>query len=148
MIETLHIENHGPMITASNYWQSEAAQAGKLYLSVNAGCFRLMVPDNQRGIISDMRLGAKHIVVSYLSGEWHDGQFAVEWLAEDGTASPWSCHLSPGQVDRKAGRDDTGKEWVAAVWVWKKGGPQKAFERKAYCQIVPEFGFPFKGFTV
>jgi hypothetical protein len=57
------------LIVASNYWDSDLAAAGLLFLSVNAGCFRLLVPQNQRSVISDMRLGAKHIVVSMLPRE-------------------------------------------------------------------------------
>jgi hypothetical protein len=40
--------------------------AGKLYVSINAGCFRLLVPQGQHRVISDMRPKAKHIVVSML----------------------------------------------------------------------------------
>ena len=40
----LKFENDGPLIVASNYWESEMAAAGKLYVSINAGCFRLLVP--------------------------------------------------------------------------------------------------------
>jgi hypothetical protein len=47
--------NDGPLLVASDYWQSETAAAGKLYVSINAGCFRLLVPQTQHGVISDMR---------------------------------------------------------------------------------------------
>jgi hypothetical protein len=55
----LQFDNHDPLIVASNYWDSDLAAAGLLFLSVNAGCFRLLVPQNQRAVISDMRLGAR-----------------------------------------------------------------------------------------
>jgi hypothetical protein len=63
-MNVLTFENDGPLIVASNYWESEIAAAGKLYLTMNAGCFRLLVPQIQRAIISDMRPGSKHFVVS------------------------------------------------------------------------------------
>jgi hypothetical protein len=43
--EILAIPNHGPLIVASNYWQSGIAARGLLYLSVNGGAFRLLVPE-------------------------------------------------------------------------------------------------------
>lgn len=138
MTDPLHIENHGPLITASNYWQTEHAARGLLYLSVNAGAFRLLVPNVQRRAISDMRPGAKHVVVSMLPpDQWQDRQYAVEWMVEDGSDEPWSCHLSPGQIDRAPGPDDVGKEWLATVWDLKNGKPHKCLERPAYFQIVP-----------
>jgi hypothetical protein len=42
----LKFENDGPLLLASNYWQSEMAAAGKLYVAINAGCFRLLVPQS------------------------------------------------------------------------------------------------------
>lgn len=134
----LEIVNHGPLIEASNYWDSEAARDGYLYLSINAGAFRLLVPDVHRRILSDMRPGAKYVVVSFLPlKDWQDGEYCVEWMVEDGSSEPWSCHLSPSQVDRMPTPDSVGVEWVASVWDRKKGRPHKCLERKAYCQIVP-----------
>lgn len=138
MPDTLHITNHGPLITASNYWQTEAAQRGKLYLSTNAGAFRLLVPLSARRAISDMRHGARHVVVSFLpSARWAEGQYCVEWMVEDGSDEPWSCHLSPDRVDRAPTPDDVGKQWIASVWDEKNGKPHKCLERPAYVQIVP-----------
>jgi hypothetical protein len=51
----LTFENDGPLLLASNYWKSEMATAGKLYVSMNAGCFRLLVPQIQHTAISDTR---------------------------------------------------------------------------------------------
>jgi hypothetical protein len=54
-MNTLTFINDGPLIVASDYWKSEIA-----------GCFRLLVPQNQHAVISEMRPKAKHIVVSML----------------------------------------------------------------------------------
>jgi hypothetical protein len=35
----LKFENDGPLLLASNYWQSEMAAVGKLYVAINAGYF-------------------------------------------------------------------------------------------------------------
>lgn len=138
MTDILTIKNHGTIIVASNYWDSPLARGGYLYLSTNAGAFRLLVPDGQRSAISDMRPGAKHIVVSMLpKADWVEGKYCAEWMVEDGTKAPWSCHLSPSQIDRVPGPEDVGKQWIGSVWLRKNGRPHKCLERPAYVQIVP-----------
>jgi hypothetical protein len=37
----LYIENNGPEIQASNFWDSDLGQSGGLYISVNEGYIRL-----------------------------------------------------------------------------------------------------------
>lgn len=159
MPSILQIANHGPLVVSSNYWDTEHAARGLLYLSINAGALRLLVPHSARQCISDMRPGARHVVLSILQRDrWpdmlrapisadmvteqmsvpaHPTGYVAEWLVEDGTAEPWSCHLSAGQLDRIPGPDDVGKEWVATVWDRKDGRPHKCLERPAYVQIVP-----------
>ena len=138
MPDLLTITNHGPLITSSNYWSHEMAARGLLYLSLNAGAFRLLVPPILRQAIAEMRPGSRHIVVSMLPvAQWQQGAYCVEWLVEDGSDAPWSCHLSPGQIDRAPGPEDVGRAWVGSVWDNKKGRPHKCLERPAYFQIVP-----------
>jgi hypothetical protein len=134
----LTIKNHGPLIAASNFWGTEAAAHGLLYLSINAGAFRLLVPETQHKAISEMRAGAKYAVVSMLQQDrWRDGQYVVEWMIEDGSNSPWSCHLSPAQLDRAPGACDVSKGWIASVWNLENNQPHKCLELPAYYQIVP-----------
>ena len=118
--------NDGPLLVATDYWQSETAAAGKLYVSINAGCFRLLVPQSQHTAISDMHPKAKHFVVSMLPRDkWVDAEYCLEWMVEDGSDTPWSCHLSPGQVDRAPNHEDVGKEWRGSVWDFAKGRPSQ-----------------------
>lgn len=141
MPDFIEIKNHGPLILESNYWDTiSLAMNGYYYLSINAGTFRLLVPDNQRGEISNMREGLKHIVVSMLPVEqWQPKKLVCEWLCEDQSEYPWMAHISCGQVDRHPTAEDAGKEWLASVWIRKRGKPHKVFERPAYFQIVREF---------
>jgi len=133
------ITNHGPLITASNFWESEYAQRGLLYLSVNAGAFRLLVPDKALHMISDMRPGAKHIVVSMLRPEkWVNGQYCAEWMVEDGTDTPWSCQLDPRQLDRLPLAEDVQHAWIGSVWDGQRSRPHKCLERPAHFRFVTE----------
>jgi hypothetical protein len=86
-------------------------------VSINAGCFRLLVPQSQQVAISEMRSGAKYIVVSMLPRDkWVDRQYCLEWMVEDGSDIPWTCHVFPGAVDRAPNHEDVGKEWRGSVW--------------------------------
>ena len=49
----LRIENHGPLI-ASNFWEPPGRLRGKVFLSLNAGAFRLSVPRSQEPAVSEM----------------------------------------------------------------------------------------------
>lgn len=134
----IEIKNDGPLIIGSNYWDTETARAGKIYLTINAGAFRLLLPDAKRSELPDMRRGAKHIVLSILSPDkWEDGKFCAEFMIEDGSTNPYAIHLSPAAIDRKPIADDVGKEWIATIWQRKNGRIHKALERPAYAQIVP-----------
>jgi len=138
MMNILEIQNHGPLITGSNYWESEMAARGYYYVSINAGAIRLLVPNSMRAEISEMRKGAKHVVVSMLPPEkWEDGKYAIEWMVEDGSETPYALHLSPPQIDRRPPPEDVGREFIATIWDQKKGRPHKCLERPAYLQIVP-----------
>lgn len=139
MSDALTVENNGAIISKTNFWETSYAQRGLLYISVNAGSFRLLVPTSQRDCISDMLPKAKHVVVSMLPlNQWKDGAYCIEWMVEDGSDSPWSCTLSPQQIDRAPGIEDVGKQWEASVWDSKNGAPHRRMHRPAYFQIVPK----------
>jgi hypothetical protein len=64
-LNVLKFQNDGPQLLSSNYWTSEMAAAGRLYVTINPGCFRLLIPQRRYAVISDMRHTAKHIVSQY-----------------------------------------------------------------------------------
>ena len=51
---TITICNDRSIITSTNYWESEHAAAGYAYLSLNAGCYRLLMPPEQDPLIQDI----------------------------------------------------------------------------------------------
>lgn len=127
-MSVITIENHGPLITASNYWQSEYAAAGKLYVSCSAGAIRILVPPSARSMIEECR-SSRHVILS--RGPWPQAGLseAVELLFEDGTDSPFSLHLSPSSFDGLPAEPEPGREWVVTLWTLKKGRPHKGLER-------------------
>ena len=137
--DIITISNCGRDIAASTFWQSKFAQSGYLHISINAGAFRLLAPPRMSDAIRDMRQWPKHIVVSMLPrDQWEKGWHCVEWMVGDGSDNPWSCHLSPHQIDRSPLPEDAGKLWVGSVCDWTHGKPHKRLGGNAYLQIVPQ----------
>ncbi len=132
----IQIENDGAEIVNTNYWDTPHATRGFLYLSINAGAFRLLVPDAQASEIGEW-MQAKEVIVS--RGPWpqmnkHD---ALEILFEDNSENPYVIHLVSEQVDRMpldSDRDRHGEppRWRFSVWT-RKG---KALELPCRYRIV------------
>jgi hypothetical protein len=78
----LEIVNDGPAITSTNYWETDYARAGEVFLSLNAGCFRLLLPEALEREIAEMAT-AGNVIVS--RGPWPDGgkADAIELLFDD-----------------------------------------------------------------
>jgi hypothetical protein len=59
------VENDGQEIVGTNYWNSEYFRRGAVYLSVNAGAFRLLVPPQ---IPLDDMVAAQEVIVTATAG--------------------------------------------------------------------------------
>lgn len=124
------IGNKGPEIDSTNYWDTEHAQSGYLYLSFNAGAARLLVPDSQLAAIKEMRTG-KYVIIS--RGKYQ-GREAYELLFEDNTDNPYSIHIVAEQSDRLIPATDAGKDFIFTVWT----KPGKQLELPAKYRIVKQ----------
>lgn len=122
MKKPLAIQNRGQAITDTNYWDSEYAQAGVLFLSWNAGAARLLIPDSQKPMLREMK-GAREVIIS--RGPWpemgKDEAFELMW--EDGSDAPFAVHMGVEQTDRLLPEGDQGGGIVLAVWT--RGGLKK-----------------------
>ena len=93
----LRIENDGPRVAASNFWESAMAQAGYFYASANAGALRLLVPPKREAEIIEM-LSAREVVAT--KGVHRvERRLMLELLFDDGTDSPFVLFLCQEQVD-------------------------------------------------
>lgn len=115
----LTIENQGQAIKSTNYWDSNHAKSGYCYLTWNAGAGRLLVPDNQKFMLPEMR-GAKYIIVSRGPWDAQGGRDALELLFEDGSDAPFCIHLVAEQTDRMLPEDNQGGGFV--ITIWTRGG--------------------------
>jgi len=101
MTKYIIVENDGPRIASTNYWTSEYAKNGAVYLTWNAGVGRLLMPLACEAWIKEMS-AAKYVLVSM--GSWnHQGvekQDALELLFEDDSSNPFCLHFGNEQTDR------------------------------------------------
>ncbi len=116
----LFITNNGQAITSTNYWESEMSKNGYCFLSWNAGAGRVLVPDELKSAITEMRL-AKYVIVS--RGPWHEAgnRDAIELLFEDESENPFCLHLVAEQTDRTLPEEQQGSGFVITVWTRDRG---------------------------
>src|SRR5262249_38420027 len=121
MTDLLRIDNDGPRILACSFWGSEVEWAGKLYVSLNAGAFRLLVPASLESAIAEMA-PAEGVAVS--RGPWPAMRLpeGFEILFDDGTPDPLALHLMPASFDRLPAPGDVAGEWLFSVWTRPRGG--------------------------
>lgn len=112
-------QNKAQSIIQTDYWDSDHAKAGYLYLSWNAGAARVLVPDSQKPMLREMK-SATEVIVS--RGPWTDqgGRDALELLWEDRSDSPFVVHLVAEQTDRLIPEQQQGGGFV--VTAWTRGG--------------------------
>lgn len=119
-MEFIRTENDGQNIVRTSYYNTAQAAKGYVHLSINAGAFRLLVPDRIIAEIEEWKT-AREVIIS--RGPWPDENQsdALEILFEDGSDYPYALHIVSAQVDRMprdADRDrrDQPPRWIFAVW--------------------------------
>lgn len=127
----LYIENDKEEIINTNYWDSDFAQQGLLYLSWNSNCARLLIPDQLDQIISEIRTGLKVIISK---GPWPaaNKNIGLEILFDDHTQKPFSIHLAKEQTDFTPDKDMNENQITFSAWT-RKG---KQYSNNAKYRIV------------
>jgi hypothetical protein len=103
---------------------------------VNAGAFRLLVPDIRLAELNEMNT-AKEIVIS--EGPcWPDGKgsrprLALELLFDDNTDIPYSMWVTKEQIDRMPTSTEHCKRVTFTVW---GRGPVQLMSRPAWFRMV------------
>jgi hypothetical protein len=131
------IDNHGQLITASNYWDTDLAREGKVFVSPNAGAIRVLLPPLLRPVINELRK-AEYAILS--RGPWYkEGEEnGIEILWEDHTDAPHAWHLTQASCAMLPAKPPDGQEWVITLWDRKKGKPHKCLERVCHWRAVPK----------
>lgn len=133
---TLAIHSDGPLIVATNFWETEFEQKSLVYLSLNARAFRLLLPRQWEEVLSEMATG-KIVRVRRAKSP---GKYALELMFDDSTENPYCLHLSDGQIDRLPAKEDDGRtDLEFTAWTQpRRGVPHEALRRPAIYQIVPK----------
>ena len=109
----IEIENSGPKILRTNYWQSDYARNGIIFLSFNAKTARLLLPPeiqglgNRKDIIKEIKT-TKYVIISSGLMTTHQRE-GYELVFEDFTSSPLFLMFGEEQTDRKLLDTDQGK---------------------------------------
>lgn len=117
----ISISNNGPDITATNYFETPHARRGLLYLSINAGALRILLPETvATEILKEVRQTV--VVVAKFGFNERIGREGVALWFEDGSENPFVFDLSREQCDRALPDDQHGKPVIVSIWT---AGPVK-----------------------
>lgn len=106
------IENNGPELLHTNYWDSPHASAGYVYASWNAGALRLLLPDSMLDELDDLKAG--HTVI--VTWGWINSVEGLEIMFEDDTDSPYAIQMVAQQCDRRLADLNLGHEMPVTAW--------------------------------
>jgi hypothetical protein len=124
----LVIENNGPEIFSSNFWDSETAS---FFLSVNAGAARLLIPDSR---IDEIRKMTGKLVILSRGPCWPQAdKDAIEIMFDDGSKTPYSIQLMEEQTDQLISASMHGRDLTFSAW---GKNAVKIFERPARFRTV------------
>lgn len=113
----LQIKNNSQQIIATNFWDTEYNAKGLFYCSINARCFRILVPDAMLDQVPDMKTGKTALIE-------RDGNRVVITF-DDGSDAPYRLDLSVQQFDRLPSPADSGRiDLTCALWT---RGPHLVF---------------------
>lgn len=120
MEDLIEVQNNGPELIHTNYWITKIARKGYLFLSINAGCFRLLVPPANESELKEMRTGEIALITR---GAWpkYGKADAIEILFEDFSDAPYCLYLSSEQcptmpLDRDIDKQDQPPRWKLAIY--------------------------------
>lgn len=86
------IENSGTYVNLTNYFSTPQATRGEAYLTWNAGCGRLLIPDSMHHLVREMR--CNNVVVT-------KKQEGIHILFDDRSENPFRLVIAHEQNDRE-----------------------------------------------
>jgi hypothetical protein len=142
---SLFVLNQGAEVTGTNFWETELSKSGLFHASFNAGACRLLLPEGlprRAGWeLLNAAASAREVLISVIGRRPASPQvgrpLALELLWEDDSNSPFTMHLSEGQIcwgvnDLRHGR-------AMPVSIWRRGAdgrPEKASDLPGRLRLV------------
>lgn len=84
--------NDGKKLVETNYWESDYYARGAYVVSINDGCFRLLLPEHTELAIKEMRL-SDFVVIT--RGTYIGRENSFEIMFEDHSQDPFCLHSGP-----------------------------------------------------
>jgi len=131
MHNVIEIQNNGPYLVQTNYWETDLPGRGIVYFSINASALRILLPDDRH--LNDI-CTAKEVVISRGPCPSMGLSDALEVMFEDGSDSPFAFHTSLGQWDLILPKEDAGRQFKCLVYT---KGPILKVELPVWYRIVP-----------
>lgn len=109
------IASNGPAIATTNYWSTEHAKRGLLYLSINAGTLRMLVPRASQHMLDDLPPVGR--AVTLIRSTLHGKEtYLLEWEEPRHTGlDPYVVEIDQEQYDRRIPDDEDGRV-LPLVW--------------------------------
>lgn len=127
----IQIENQGAEISATNYFASPLAKAGKYFCSINAGAFRLLVPPQlEAGLKQEIKLARSFEIEKGPLPSAPGSKGITIWFV-DGSDSLYALQLDTNSIDRLPLDSDHGKQVVFSIWSQRGTGCVKIFTSPA-----------------
>ena len=112
------VENNQQVIVRTDYWSSEYAKKGLYYVSINAGAWRLLMPDTRH--LNEIKT-AKEVVISR-GLDATRGREAVEFLFDDHSQYPFQLTLDLQAMDRIPSSQTDAGRWHKRFICYAPGG--------------------------
>jgi hypothetical protein len=124
----MHIENNGPEIVSSNYNMTYGPFAF-LYLSLNAGAFRILVPESKINLLLfEIKSAKKFIAIRMKFGPEMKNKQGVRIVFDDMSQSPYFTDFAEPLLDRLPAREDHNRTFKLIIYTFTGEKPIKKFE--------------------
>lgn len=112
----LTIRNSGQAVVATNYWSTPHAANGLLYISINAGAIRVLVPPATAYLLAELPPVGTPC-------RYEQGERTCRIVLLDDPADPYVIEVDARQVDRRLPAEDRGRT-VPLLWYIPGDGPE------------------------
>lgn len=116
MSTLITIANSGKDIVETNYFDTDHAKNGFVYLSCNAGDIRLLLPDEAANMLCEIDAATSVTIEPSISITG-----CIDIVFEDGTSSPFSITVSKQMIDRQL------PSGTCTLSVWLRAGKYREF---------------------
>lgn len=129
---TITNSNDGSAVISTTYWSTDHARAGLLYLSINAGAVRILVPRSATTLLADLPpVGTEVELRRRVEGE----RTMLQILYLDIPTEPYEVAIDQRQSDRWIAAEDLGRV-LPLIWYGEGEGEGVVEVRRETIAVV------------